>query len=61
MHSVAIPRVTGLRSSVQNCNEAIAAFQMEYSHAISQYSAVSMVVVVKFLEKSNGGSINDMF
>ena len=49
MHSVAILRVTGSRSSVQNCSEAIAAFQMEYSCAISQYSAVSMVVVVKFL------------
>ena len=49
MHSVTIPRVTGSRSSVQNCNEAIVAFQMEYSHAISRYSAVSMVVVVKFL------------
>ena len=33
MHSVAIPRVTGSRSSIQNCKEAIAAFQMEYSHA----------------------------
>ena len=49
MHSEAMPRVTGLRSSVQNCSEAIAAFQIEYSHAISQYSAVSMVVVVKYL------------
>ena len=49
MRSVAMLRVTGLRSSVQNCSEAIATFQMEYSHAIGQYSAVSMVVVVKFL------------
>ena len=32
-----------------NCSEAIVAFQIEYSHAIGQYSAVSMVVVVKFL------------
>ena len=49
MHSVAMLRVTGLRSSVQNCSEAIAAFQMEYSFAISQYYAVSMVAMVKFL------------
>ena len=60
MHSVAMPRVTGLRSSVQNCSEAIVAFQIEYSHAIIQYSAVSMVVVVKFLQNSNSGSINNM-
>ena len=52
MHSEAMPRVTGSRSSVQNCSEAIAAFQIEYSHAIGQYSAVSMVVVVKFLKKT---------
>ena len=49
MHSVAMARGNGLRFSVQNCSEAIVAFQMEYSHAIGQYSAVSMVVVAKFL------------
>ena len=49
MRSEAMPRVIGLRSSAQNCSEAIAAFQIEYSHAIGQYSAVSMVVVVKYL------------
>ena len=49
MHSEAMPRVTGSRSSVQNCSEAMVAFQIEYSHAISQYSAVSMLVVVEFL------------
>ena len=48
MHSEAMPRVIGLRSSAQNCSEAIAAFQIEYSHTSGQYSAVSMVVVVKF-------------
>ena len=56
-----MPRVTGLRSSAQNCCEAIVAFQIEYSHAIRQYSAVPMVVMVKYLENSNGGSINNMF
>ena len=56
-----MPMVTGLRSSAQNCSEAIAAFQIEYSHAIGQYSAVSMVVMVKYLENSNGGSINNIF
>ena len=50
MHSEAMLRVMGSRSSVQNFSEAIAAFQIEYSRAISQYSAVSMVVVmVKYL------------
>ena len=51
MHSDAMPRVTGSRSSAQNWSEAIAAFQMEYSHAIGQYSAVSMVVVLKISVK----------
>ena len=49
MHSEAMPRVIGSRSSAQNCSEAIVAFQIEYSCAIGQYSAVSMVVVVTFL------------
>ena len=50
MHSEAMPRVIGSRSSAQDCSEVIAAFQIEYCHAISQYSAVSkVVVVVKFL------------
>ena len=60
MCSEAMPRVIGSRSSAQNCSEVIAAFQMVYSHANSQYSAVSMVVVVKFLLNSNGSSINNM-
>ena len=47
-----MPRVIWLRYSAQNCSEAIAASQIEYSHAIGQYSTVSMVVVVKFLENS---------
>ena len=34
--SVAMPRVTGSRSTVQNCSEAMAAFHMEYSLAIGQ-------------------------
>ena len=45
------PRLTGSRSSVQNCSDAMVAFQMPYSHAISQYSTVSMVLC-KMLENS---------
>ena len=51
MHSEAMLRVIGSRSSAQNCSEAIAAFQMAYLHAISQQSAVSMVVVLKISGK----------
>ena len=61
MHSEAMPRITGSRSSAQNCSEAIVAIQIEYSCAFGQYSVVSMVVMVKYLENSNGGSINNMF
>ena len=43
--------VTGLRSSVQNWSDVIAAFQMPYPNAIGQYSAVSMLVVMNMLEK----------
>ena len=46
-----MPRVIRSRSSAQNGREAIAAFQMPYSHAIDQYSAVSMVVVLKIFWK----------
>ena len=35
-HSVALPRVTGFKSAVQNWSEAMAAFHMEYSLAIGQ-------------------------
>ena len=49
--SEATPRVTGLRSSAQNWSDVIAVFQMPYSHAIGQYSAVSMLVVMNMLEK----------
>ena len=45
-------RVTGLRSSVQNWRDAIVAFQIPYSHAIGQYSAVSMLVLYNMLEDS---------
>ena len=47
-----MPRVTGSRSSAQNCSDAMAAFQMPYSHAISQYSAVSMLMLCNMLENS---------
>ena len=47
-----MPRVTGLRSSAQNWRDAVAAFQMPYSHAIGQYSAVSMLILFNMLENS---------
>ena len=52
MRSEALPRVTGSRSSAQNWSEAMAAFQMPYSHAISQYSSVSMLMLCRMLESS---------
>ena len=52
MHSEALPRVTGSRSSVQNWSEAMAVFQMLYSHAISQYASVSMLMLCRMLESS---------
>ena len=58
--------MTGLRSSVQNCSEAIVTFHIEYSLAISQESAVFMLSVVavcsgKISAKANDGSINQIF
>ena len=46
-----MPRVIRSRSSAQNWSEVIVAFQMPYSCAIGQYSAVSMVVVIKIFWK----------
>ena len=39
--------MTGARSSVQNWSEAMAAFQMPYSHAIGQYSSACMLILSK--------------
>ena len=41
-------RTCGLRSSVQNCSAATAAFHMEYSHAKGQYCKVSMVLAFRW-------------
>ena len=46
MHSEASPKVTGARSSVQNCSAAMAAFQILYSHAIGQYSSACMLILL---------------